>query len=250
MASRLWHHAQVTSALLTAAAAGLLAVAARAGHYPFALAVLFLQVGLAVGWFRLAPVPSPRGSLALTLAAAVAADALLLAQGRAITVGPLAVVLAFAFIGAIIHELARRGDRHYLTASLAATITGCALVVLAATALAERAAPGGESVVVTSAAAVAAGSIIAAPPFPPLIKVLAGAVAGLAAGGVVGGGLDDLGAGRGIVLGTAAGILVASARYVVAAAKSSRRAVLSAAVLLPLAFTAPASYVIGRILVG
>ncbi len=240
----------MTSALLTAAAAGLLAFAAAAGHYPFALAVFFLQAGLAVGWYRLAPVPSPTGSLALTIAAAIAADGLLLAQDRAISVGPLAGVLAASFVGALIHELGRAGERQYLTASLAATMTGCTLVVLAATVLAERAAPGGESVVITSAVAVAAGSIIAAPPFPPLVKVIAGMIAGLAAGGVVGGGLEDLGTTRGIVLGAAAGLLVASARYVVVAAKSSRRAVLSAAVLLPLAFAAPAAYVIGRILVG
>lgn len=240
----------VMSALVTAAASGLLAFAASAGHYPLALAVFLLQVGLAVGWFRLAPVPAPRRSLALTVATAVATDAFLLAQGPAITVGPLAGVLAFAFVAALVSEVTRRDERVYVTASLAATMTGCTLVVLAATVLAERAAPGGESVVIASAIGVAAGSIIAAPPFPPYIKVIAGALAGFAAGGAVGGGLADLGATRGAILGGASGLLVASARYVVTAARSSRRAVFSAAVLLPLAFAAPASYVIGRVLVG
>jgi hypothetical protein len=237
------------AALLTALAAGLLAVGAAAGRLPFAAALVVVQAVLAVGWYRLAPVPSHRGSLGLTLASAAAADAALLAQGRAITVGPLAVVLGFTLIATMIHEVFRR-DRAYVIASIAATTTGCTLVVLAAALLAERAAPGGRSVLITGMAAVAAGAVVSSIPMPPTVSVVTGALAGLGAGGEVGRTFDELGLGRGLILGIVAGLFAATAGYVVAAARSSRRAVLSAAVMLPIAFAAPAIYVVGRILVG
>jgi hypothetical protein len=238
------------AALLTALAAGLLALGAAAGRLPFAAAVIFVQAVLAVGWYRLAPVPSRRGSLGLTLAAAAAADAALLAQGRAITVGPLATVLAFTLIATMIHEVLRRDGRAYVIASIAATTTGCTLVVLAAALLAERAAPGGRAVLITGMAAVAAAAVVSSIPMPPTVSVVAGTLAGLGAGGAVGRTFDELGLGRGLVLGIVAGLFAATAGYVVAAARSSRRAVLSAAVMLPIAFAAPAVYVLGRILVG
>jgi hypothetical protein len=240
----------VTAALLTAVVAGLVALAATAGQVPLTAAVVFVQIVIAIGWYRLAPVPSRHGSLALTLAAAAAADIALLAQGRAITVGPLAVVLGFAFVGVFVHELLRRDGRAYLTASVAATSAGFTLAVLTATLVAERAAPGGRSVVVTGMAAVAAASVLSSLPMPAPISVIVGTVAGLAAGGAVGRTLDDLGLGRGLTMGAVAGLFAATAGYVVAAARSSRRAVLSAAVMLPIAFAGPAMYVLGRILVG
>lgn len=240
----------MTAALLTAVVAGLLALAATAGQVPLTIAVIFVQIVLAAGWYRLAPVPSRHGSLALTLAAAAAADIALLAQGRAITVGPLATVLGFAVVGVFVHELLRQDGRAYLTASIAATSTGCTLAVLAATLVAERAAPGGRSVLVTGMVAIAAAAVLSSPPMPAPVSVVVGTLAGLVAGGAVGRMLDDLGLGRGLTMGAVAGLFAATAGYVMAAARSSRRAVLSAAVMLPIAFAGPATYVLGRILVG
>lgn len=240
----------MVAALLTAVTAGLVALGAVAGRLPLAAAVVFIQAILAVGWYRLAPVPARRGSLGLTLAAATAADVTLLAQGGAITVTPLATVLGFTLVATLIHEVLRRDGHAYVTASVAATTTGCTLVVLAATLLAERAAPGGRAVLVTGMAAIAAAAVVGAIPMPPPLSVIAGTLAGLAAGAELGRMLDDLGFGRGLAMGAVAGLLAATAGYVVAAARSSRRAVLSAAVLLPIAFAAPSTYVLGRILVG
>jgi hypothetical protein len=240
----------MVAALLTAVTAGLVALAAVAGRLPLAAAVAFIQAVLAVGWYRLAPVPAPRGSLRVTLAAAAAADVTLLAQGRAITVTPLAIVLGFTLLATLIHEILRRDGRAYVTASVAATTTGCTLVILAATLLAERAAPGGRAVLVTGMAAIAAAAVVGAIPIPPPLSVIAGTFAGLAAGAELGRTADDLGFGRGLAMGAVAGLLAATAGYVVAAARSSRRAVLSAAVMLPIAFAAPSTYVLGRILVG
>lgn len=244
----------MTAALLTALMAALIALSAALGSYVLAVAVLVLQVVCAYGWFRLAPVPAVRGSLTIAIGAGLAADVLLLLDRThevdSASVGPLAGVLGAAFVATFGYELFRQDRLEYLVASVTSTAAGTTLTVLAAGLLAERVAPGGRIVLVTSMAAVAAATFLAALPGPPLIRVFFGTVAGGAAGYGVARVVQDLGSNRSLLLGLSVGLLAAAATSVSAAARSSRRAVLSAAVMLPLAFAAPVTYVLGRMVVG
>jgi hypothetical protein len=244
----------MTAALLTATMAGLIALASMLGSYALAAAVLVLQVVCAFGWFRLAPVPAVRGSLTISIGAGLAADVLLLLDRThkvdSASVGPLAGVLGAAFVATFGFEVIRRDRLEYLVASITSTTTGTTLTVLAAGLLAERVAPGGRIVLITSMAAVAGATFLAALPGPTLIRVFFGTVAGGAAAYGVAELIQDLGSGRSLLLGLSVGLLAAAATSVSAAARSSRRAVLSAAVMLPLAFAAPVTYVLGRMVVG
>ena len=84
----------------------------------------------------------------------------------------------------------------------------------------------------------------------PALSAASLSVAGGAAGYGVAKVVQDLGSFRSLLLGLSVGLLAAAATSVSAAARSSRRAVLSAAVMLPLAFAAPVTYVLGRMVVG
>ncbi|MCI0687513.1 MAG: hypothetical protein L0Y54_09795 [Sporichthyaceae bacterium] len=244
----------MTAALLTAAVAGLIGLAASLSQYVLVVAVLVLQVVCAYGWFRLAPVPSVRGSLTIAIAAGLAADVFVLLDRThevdSASVGPLAGVLGIAFVATFGHELFRADRLEYLVASVTSTAAGTTLTVLAAGLLAERVAPGGRTVLVTSMAAVAAATFLAAMPGPAVVRAFFGTAAGGAAGYGISKILDDLGSNRSLLLGASVGLMAAAATVVSAAARSSRRAVLSAAVMLPLAFAAPVTYVLGRMVVG
>jgi len=238
------------AALLTIPAAALVGAAALAGAWALAGAVLLIQAFLVYGWFKLAPVPSLRGSRLVAFGAGVLATAVMMIRDKSVSIGPLAGVLAAALIAAFVHELSRVHGREYLTASLAATTTGATLTVLTASLLAERTAPSGGSVIAAAMATVAAATLGVQLPGSMFVRVGAGTLLGIAAGTAVGSKVSALGLGYGFALGLVVGLVAAAAGYVMDAARSTRRLVLPIAATLPIAFASPATYVVGRLLLG
>jgi hypothetical protein len=247
------------AALLVFACAALLAIAAYAGPVPLALAVAFVQVVLIVGWFAVLDVPGGRGGTIVALLSALVADALLLAQtlrnGEADLL-PVAVTLAFALLAAFVHQIARRGGRPEVVASITATLTVATLAVLAALLLPAASEDGSPPAVV----AVVAGAALV--PLAAVVRPLSwiSAVAALVAAAVVGAGIgaisDAIGVVAGAALGSGAAVLAllgsTVARFITQDAPDRPvKPVLRKAVpaLLPLVVAAPAAYVLSRVLV-
>ena len=115
----------VSAAAVSAALMGL----AHVGQLPLEVGVGVLQLLLLVGFLALVEAPSALGVLAIGSAAAAAADVTVhVDDGR---VGGLAGVMALAFVGGLLHQLARR-HRSRVTESLADTLVVVALVTSAA----------------------------------------------------------------------------------------------------------------------
>jgi hypothetical protein len=253
-----WHDARM-AALLVLACAGLLAVAAYAGPVPLALAVAFVQVILVVGWFAVLDVPGGRGGTVVALLSALAADALLLTQtlrGDDVDLLPVAATLGMAFLAAFVHQIARRGGRPDVVASITATLTIATIAVLASLLLPAAGDDGSPAVVVAVVAGAALVAVTAV--LRPLSWITAAAA--LVGAAVVGAGVgvtsDAVGLGAGAALATAAALLAVLgstvARYAtVDVADAPVEPVLRLAVpaLLPVLLAAPVAYVLSRMLV-
>ena len=141
------------AALLVLVCTGLLAIAVYAGPVPLAglSAIAFVQVVLVVGWFAVLDVPGGRGGASVAVLSALAADALLLTQtlrGDEIDVLPVAATLGMAFLAAFVHQIARRGGRPDVVASITATLTIATIAVLASLLLPAAGNDGSPAVVV------------------------------------------------------------------------------------------------------
>lgn len=162
------------AALLTALAVG--------GRLPLLLGVAALQLLLVLAFLALVDAPAAVGVLVLGGAAAAAADVVVLVDdGR---VGGLAGVVALAFVGGLLQQLARR-HRSRVTESLADTLVVVVLVTSAACLVAAVQATGGERLAAaglagTGAALVAGRLVQAALPFRPAAAVPAALLAGVA----------------------------------------------------------------------
>jgi hypothetical protein len=255
---RVWHHAGV-AAILVLVCTGVLAVAAYAGPVPLALAVAFVQIVFVVGWFAVVDVPGARGGTIVAAGAAIVADVLLLLQALRSDepdLAPIAVALALALLAAFAHQIARRGGRPDVVASITATLTVTALAVLGALLL--PAASDGGSAAAVVAVVVGAGVATASTllPLSPWVAAVAAVAVAAGAGAALGATSDAVGVASGAALGAVAAVLAAFgatvARFVMHdTAEGPVEPVVRLAVptLLPVLLAAPAAYVLGRVLV-
>ena len=253
-----WHDARM-AALLVLACTGLLAIAAYAGPVPLALAIAFVQVVLVVGWFAVLDVPGGRGGAIVAVLSALAADALLLTQtlrGDEIDLLPVAATLGMAFLAAFVHQIARRGGRPDVVASITATLTIATIAVLASLLLPAAGDDGSPAVVV--AVVVGAALVAMTAVLRPLSWITAAAALVVAA--VVGGGVgatdNAVGLGAGIALGAGGAILALLgstvarfATYDIADRPVEPVLRLAVPALLPVVIAAPVAYVLSRMLV-
>ncbi len=151
------------SALTAVFAAGL-ALAAHGGRGWLALVVLVLQCVLIVGWFVTVRLPGGIGGFVVALAAAVAADGLLLWSADPMSARPLTGLLGLVVVAALLAQLARRDGRPSLTASLTTAVAASAVAVAAATYLSARGGRVGVDVVVVGAVAVGVSGLAFALP--------------------------------------------------------------------------------------
>lgn len=122
----------LSSALVAAVGTALLvALPAQFGEGGTLAAVLALQVALVVAWVPGTGVPGGAGVAGLGLAAAAAADLLLVLPERP-ELGHLLAVPGAAFVAAVLHQMLRRTPRQDVVGSLAgALLLVCAISALA-----------------------------------------------------------------------------------------------------------------------
>lgn len=188
-------------AVLSASLCGVLALTAYTDPLAVAAGVAVAQLVLAGAVFQGPAVPAPRtaslviaagGLVATALAAwpdvlsgfdgSRAGDASRLSSGTLIGLAP---ATALVVIGAIVREMARRGRRAGLTASIATTVTLGVLTVLLATWVAASRTDEGDHMVLLAAVAAAGTVVIWSVPGPRwLIGPLAVAVGSAAAIGL------------------------------------------------------------------
>jgi hypothetical protein len=202
--------ALVTVATLLACA--LVAGAAYAGYAASVAALGALGLALALGWPRALDGPSLPG-----LRVVLVLGVLLLAGTMAATrTDPrltwLPVALAFATIGALLHQLLRRRDRSRLSDGMVASVSGLAVVASGLTAAALAVRPHGPGFVLVGLVALAVGAVVELLGRHPRIRglavlpvMVAGGLAGLVTASAVGG------VKSGVALGL--GVMVASFSY-------------------------------------
>jgi hypothetical protein len=266
----------VKAPLLVLAVAAVAAGACMAGSVPFATAVLACQGLLVAGWSAAGLLPSGRSGAAVALGAGAAADALLLPDGTGSSPGPLLAVVAGAVAAALMAHLpvVRRAGRERVASSLALTVTVSVLVVLMSAFVVERGvASGREVTVAVLLAAGVATAVLVSHRLPKAAAAPAALAAALGVGFASGWLAADLGVAPAVTLCGTAGVLSLVAHEVVrfstpvlvgagarpgraaqrVALKEQRRqgkAVLLLGGTLPLVLTAPATYVVGRLLAG
>lgn len=276
--------AALAAGVLGAAAALALAAASYAGMPVLLLAVLLLQAGLVAGWFATLGLDAGAGPAVVSMASAVAADGLVVRAADA-SLARLAGVIGMSVVGALAAQLVRRG-RSRVTEGIGATVAGAAFCAAAATLLGLRAGPGGVAAV--AVVAVAAGAALLAaravdlvlprPALAPGLRrgwpaPLTGLAVAIGLGALCAGPAAVLAPADGALLGLAAGLVAVAVDAGVGlgvAAPARQRAVgtgpghgvhrdraaqlRDGAVLLggllPLALIAPASYVVGRLLLS
>ncbi|WP_443056624.1 hypothetical protein [Streptomyces sp. MUM 178J] len=228
---------------LTALLGLLLAGGAALGTYGLLLPLVLLQAVTAAGWFRLNGMWPARQGIALAFAGGLAADAVLLAVGRAHATAAITGTLGVWVLITLVLQLRSRAAADERVYGLMATVASAALTILAAGHLAAE-----TEAVTIGAIAVAAGVVARALPLPlpgaasVVVSLLAAVAAGAAAGGLAGAAAD------GALLGFAAGGCALIGLRVASYDYPSRFVHFTAGVALPLAVAAPAVYVLGRAL--
>ncbi|MER5888348.1 hypothetical protein ABT160_31390 [Streptomyces sp. NPDC001941] len=229
-------------AALTAVLGLLLAGGAALGQYALLVPLVLLQAVTAAGWFRLNGMWPARQGIALAFAGGLTADIALLAAGRANAPAAILGTLGVWVLLSLVLQMRSHAEPDERMYGLMATVTSAALAVVATGWLAAD-----PDAVVVGALGVAAATVARALPLPGVASVavalLAGAGAGIAAGGATG-----LGA-SGALLGAAAGGCALIGLRVAAYDYPSKFVHMTAGVALPLAAAAPAAYLLGRALV-
>jgi hypothetical protein len=259
-------------------------VAALIGQVALVLPVLAAQVLLVLGWYSVIGVPGWELGAVLAVGCGLVGDVAMVVRGDDPSLGPLAGVLGPGLLGAIAVQLLRRDGRARLTASVTAASTAAVLSVLGATLVAERGSTHGRTVTVVAVlAAGVATAVLAFPMRAELAEALAVPTAVLVATAIAGP-VGDLDFWHVLVIALAAAVLALAGRRAAAfaaydlahrsllpgaeghgggrvagraarraAAREARRtgeAILVLGSALPFVLAAPASYVLGRLLVG
>ena len=268
----LWQDARVP-ALLGAVLAGVLLLASSAGPGLLAAAVVLLVAMLALGGVAPLPVAAARPSAGLALVCGVtavvgtwAADA-----GDWHVTSPLVVATVatgIAFVALFVVQLLRRDGRAHVVASLSLGACGVDAAGLPAWWVAARVQPPGAAVVALGLAGAGVMLLVAGLPLPgPVpawrsVAVAAGVGAGTALGSV--GWPASVEAGRAAAVAGAAALAGLAAVAAVdrgveeatvadagaAEPPGARLAAWSLGATLPLCLAAPASYLVGRLLLG
>ncbi len=256
-----------------------LALTAVLGTAPFAVAVLVAQVLLVLGLLALLDAPGSGGAFVVAVAAAVAADAVVLLSGEG--AAGLAGVMGLTLVAALLHQLSR-STRNRVTESLADTLVVALSAVAAACLLALERLDGGHEPVLVALGTVGATLLVARvtdavlprPPLAPratrgwpglVLGLVAGAGAGLLVAQLSGptslpgppAVLVDLTARSAALLGLAVAATVATADLVVDLAAAELRrgwrdarraaAVRPSTLLLPFALAGPVALLAGRL---
>ncbi|MFD3664755.1 hypothetical protein ACFWVF_29850 [Streptomyces sp. NPDC058659] len=228
-------------AALTAVLGLLLAGGATLGPYGLLVPLVLLQGLTAAGWFRLNGMWPARQGIALAFVGGLVADAALLAAGREHAAAAILGTLGAWVLLCLVLQLRSHADPDERMYGLMAGVASAALTVVAAGHL--GAAP---DAVVVGGIAVAAAVVARALPLPGpvslVVALLAGAGAGIAAGG-----LTDLGT-SGALIGLAAGVCALVGLRVASYDYPSRFVHMTAGIALPLTAAAPAVYLLGRAL--
>ena len=253
-------------ALLSLAAAMMLAGAAALGHTALGLVVLLVQVVVTLAWLALTEVHGAQVATLIAVGSGAVANVLAVRRDGddvAATVG----VVALAFVASLAHQLARR-DRERVVEALAGTISAVVFAVLAAHLLAASAKTDwtvAATAMLCAAVALVAGRAgdvltirprLAAGARRGWAGLLFGFAAATLAGAALGGVWAPLSAASGTVLGATTGLAAAAADLAVdlmdADATDERRAgaLRALAMLLPLVVAAPVAYAAARLLVG
>ncbi|MFE7584272.1 hypothetical protein ACFU5Y_22250 [Streptomyces gardneri] len=228
-------------AVLTAVLGLLLAGGAALGSYGLLVPLVLLQGLTAAGWFRLNGMWPARQGIALAFAGGLVADAALLATGREHAAAAILGTLGAWVLLCLVLQLRSHADPDERMYGLMATIASAALTVVATGHLGAD-----PDTVVVGGIAVAATVVARALPLPGpvslIVALLAGAGAGIAAGG-----LNDLGT-SGALVGLAAGVCALIGLRVASYDYPSRFVHMTAGIALPLTAAAPAVYLLGRAL--
>ena len=242
-------------AALAAFSTSLFAVAVLAasssGRLLLATALLVVQLALVIGWFRsahLTTVGQASGAFA-AIAAAAAADIVLLRTHDRANVRALAGVLAGLVILAFVIQLARRDGRDRLTNAIAASVASGALAIAVSVLIAVRGGPHGTTLVAVALTGVAVGVLPVQPQVPLWVSIPAGLALGAGAGLLVSHAAGAFGMGTGAVVALVAVAVAVGARA--ALAKVPQGVVAwPVAATLPLVVVPPAVLVVARIMVG
>jgi len=230
------------------------------------VAVALVQVGLIATWARATATRGYVGSLVIGAGAAVAADTVV-AIGPEPELGPLAAVLALAFLAAMLHQLARSAPRRLATASLGAISTLTFSVIgLSTLLLLYRITDGSAAFVATVAAAggaVVVGHLVdlllPVPRITPevprgLLGLLLSVVTGVAASVTLSAPAslsDAVGAAIvGAIVGLVAALLAVAASYIAADRPQSNVSLPWLQAFFPLAGAAPIGYFLALRLLG
>jgi hypothetical protein len=243
------------TAALTAVSTSLFAVvvlaASSSGRLLMAAALLVVQLALVIGWFRSArlnTVGQASGAFA-AMAAAVAADVVLLRTHDRANVRGLAGVLAGLVIVAFVIQLARRDGRDRLTNALAASVAAGALAIAVSVLIAVRGGPHGTTLVAVALTAVAVGVLPVQSQVPLWVSIPAGLLLGAGAGLLVSHETGAFGLGTGAIVALVSVALAVGARAALAKVPAGVVG-WPVAATLPLVVVPPAVLVVARIMVG
>jgi hypothetical protein len=273
-------------AAVAIAVAGVLA--SLLGQPALVFPVLAAQVLMVLGFYSLVAVPGRDLGVALAVGCGFVGDIAMVVRGDDPSLGPLAGVLGPAVLGAVAIQILRRDGRERLTASITATCTAVVLSVLGATLVAERGSAHGATVTVVAVIAAGATTAVLASPMRAELADAIAIPAAVLLALVLAGPVGDLAFWHVLVIAVAAAVLAAAGRRAAAfaaydltrsaaaaaaaaapaepsagraAARAARRAaarearrtgeaILVLGSALPFVLAAPASYVLGRLLVG
>jgi hypothetical protein len=222
------------------------------GPLALGVAIVLVQFCALSGWHQLLGVPGAFGGSLVALGSGVAAVLALEVDtsGPPVEdVGRLAPVLGLGLVACFAHQALRRDGRTRLLASLSATTSLVAAVVLAALWVAVRRGPDGLDVVLLGVVAAVAGAVVAVivPRGGWPVCVLAGAGAGLVTGAASG--LDLAAPGIVLLAAGAAGPAVTAA-YLRDAMGSAARTAPATLAALPFVLGALPLWVLARVLLG
>jgi hypothetical protein len=239
------------AAISTSLFAVVVLAASSSGRVLLAAALLVVQLALVFGWFRsahLATLGQASGAFA-SIAAAVAADIVLLRTHDRANVRGLAGVLAGLVIVAFVIQLARRDGRDRLTNAISASVASGALAIAVSVLIAVRGGPHGTTLVAVALTAVAVGVLPVQPHVPLWASIPAGLALGAGAGLLVSHATGAFGLGTGAVVALVSVALAVGARAALAKVPAGVVA-WPVAATLPLVVVPPAVLVVARIMVG
>lgn len=263
--SPIGHHAPA-AALAAIATAALVLAPRQFGPTGLLVTVVVAQVGLIAAWSRATGTRGYLGSLVIGAGTAVAADTVLAVQEEP-DLGPLAGVLALAFMGALLHQLTRSTPRRLATASLAGISTlAVTLIAMSALLLLYRITDGSAvyvAVVAATGGAVVVGHVVdlllpfprITPDVPRGLSALLLSVGTAIAAAVVlsdpHGLIDSVGAAIvGAILGLVSALLAVAASYIAAERRKLNWSLPWLQALIPLAGAAPIGYFLALQVLG